>query len=103
MRKQPFEHDDPELLEAAIAALAAVALRPAEAPPERVRTAEPAPVYAAWQREAAEHTAVQSAAGAMQGDDPPFVWPDPAPVSLPLRAEDLSREIERDARRFQAN
>ena len=90
-----FEQDRPELLEAVSSALAAVRVRPAQ--PERARA------FAVWQREAAEHAPVRSMSEAAPETGTVFSRPDPADLNVGRSAEDLSREIERDARRFQAN
>ena len=89
-----FEQDRPELLEAVSSALAAVRVRPAQ--PERA-------AYAVWQREAAEHAPVRSMSEAASESGTVFSRLDPAALYAGPGAEDLSREIERDARRFQAN
>ena len=90
-----FEQDRPELLEAVSSALAAVRVRPAQ--PERARA------FAVWQREAAEHAPVRSMSEAASESGTVFSRLDPAALYAGPGAEDLSREIERDARRFQAN
>ena len=95
MDRLPFEQDLPELLEAVSPALAAVRVRPAQR--EQART------FAVWQREAAAQTAVQSVPEAAPGTEIVFSRPDPAALPAGPSAEELSREIERDARRFQAN
>ena len=95
MDRLPFEQDLPELLEAVSPALAAVRVRPAQ--PERARA------FAVWQREAAEHAPVRSMPEAAPGAEIVFSRPDPAALPAGPSAEELSREIERDARRFQAN
>ena len=95
MDRLPFEQDLPELLEAVSPALAAVRVRPAQ--PERARA------FAVWQREAAAQTSVQSVPEAAPGAEIVFSRPDPAALPAGPSAEELSREIERDARRFQAN
>ena len=95
MDRLPFEQDLPELLEAVSSALAAVRVRPAQ--PERARA------FAVWQREAAEHAPVRSMPEAAPGAEIVFSRPDPAALPAGPSAEELSREIERDARRFQAN
>ena len=95
MDRLPFEQDLPELLEAVSSALAAVRVRPAQ--PERARA------FAVWQREAAEHAPVRSMPEAAPGTEIVFSRPDPAALPAGPSAEELSREIERDARRFQAN
>ena len=95
MDRLPFEQDLPELLEAVSPALAAVRVHPAQ--PERARA------FAVWQREAAEHAPVRSMSEAAPETGTVFSRPDPADLNVGRSAEDLSREIERDARRFQAN
>ena len=90
-----FEQDRPELLEAVSSALAAVRVRPAQR--EQART------FAVWQREAAEHAPVRSMSEAAPETGIVFSRLDPADLNVGRSAEDLSREIERDARRFQAN
>lgn len=95
MDRLPFEQDLPELLEAVSPALAAVRVRPAQ--PERARA------FAVWQREAAEHAPVRSMPEAAPWAEIVFSRPDPAALPAGPSAEELSREIERDARRFQAN
>lgn len=96
MDRLPFEQDLPELLEAVSPALAAVRVHPARTQPERA-------AYAVWQREAAAQTAVQSVPETAPGAEIVFSRPDPAALPAGPSAEELSREIERDARRFQAN
>ena len=96
MDRLPFEQDLPELLEAVSPALAAVRVHPARTQPERA-------AYAVWRREAAAQSAVQSVPEAAPGAEIVFSRPDPAALPAGPSAEELSREIERDARRFQAN
>ena len=96
MDRLPFEQDLPELLEAVSPALAAVRVHPARTQPERA-------AYAVWQREAAEHAPVRNMSEAAPETGTVFSRPDPAALYAGPGAEDLSREIERDARRFQAN
>ncbi len=103
MEPLPFEQDRPELLEAASLALAAVMAHPAQPQPERARSPEPAPVYAVWQRESGDGAAVHYGPGETPEIETVFSRLDPAALSAGLSAEDLSREIERDARRFEAN
>lgn len=90
-----FEQDRPELLEAVSLALTDVRVHPAQR--EQTRT------FAVWQREAAEHAPVRSMPEAAPETGTVFSRPDPAALYAGPGAEDLSREIERDARRFQAN
>ena len=94
MEPLPFELDRPELLEAAALALTAVAVPPAQAQRERTRS------YAVWQRESAgDPRRMPERPPEAEGVDS---WLDLAAISTGLSAEDLSREIDRDARRFEA-
>ena len=89
----PFELDRPELLEAAALALAAAAAHPPQ--PGRARP------YAVWQRDGAGD--VRRVPDAAPEAEAPDSWPVPAAYRAGRSAEDLSLEIERDARRFEAN
>ena len=93
----PFERDSAELLEAAALALDAVALHPPQAPPEQARA------YAVRRREsAAEHAPVFGASDALPEAEAVFSLLDFTAPGAGRSAEALSREIERDARRFEA-
>jgi hypothetical protein len=97
----PFELDSPELLEAVSAALAALTPAPAREPTAVSRRAENAPAYAVWQRESGDDPAALNASEALPEAETVFSWLDPAAISSGLSPEALSREIERDARRFE--
>ena len=97
----PFEHDSPELLEAVALALAPVVSRMPQ--PEPARSAERTPVYASWRRESADGAGIISASDVIPETEAGDSWLDLAALHTGFSAEDLSREIERDARRFEAN
>ena len=101
MTELPFELDSPELLEAVSAALAALTPVPARERTAVSRRAESAPACAVWQRERGGDPAVQFASAALPEAETVFSWLDPAAIGAGLSPEALSREIERDARRFE--
>ena len=101
MTELPFELDSPELLEAVSAALAALTPVPAREPAAVSRRAENSPAYAVWQRESGGEAAALNASETLPEAENVFSWLDPAAIGAGLSPEALSREIERDARRFE--
>ena len=97
----PFELDSPELLEAAAAALTALTPVPAQERTEVSRRTETAPAHAMWQRESAADPAVLRTLEDASETGTVFSRLDLAAIGAGLSPEALSREIERDARRFE--
>ena len=97
----PFELDSPELLEAAMAALAALTPVPARERTAVSHRAESAPAYAVWQRESGGEPAALNTTEVLPEVETVFALRDPAAIGSGLSPEALSREIERDARRFE--
>ena len=92
----PFERDSAELLEAAALALEAVALYPAQAQPA------PARASALRRRESGADDALRGASDPAPEEEALFSLLDLPPRGAGYSAEALSREIERDARRYEA-
>ena len=97
----PFELDSPELLEAAAAALAILTPVPVQERTVGSRRTETAPVYAARQREGAADPVVLRTLEDASETGTVFSRLDLAAIGAGLSPEALSREIERDARRFE--
>ena len=97
----PFELDSPELLEAAAAALAALTPVPAQERTAVSRRTETAPVDTVLQWEGAADPAVLRTLEDAPETGIVFSRLDLAAIGAGLSPEALSREIERDARRFE--